>query len=75
VGIFGSGKSNQRREKMSLDEIEEAIKELDRSSQQKLLSDLPRLLDLKQESSALLKVAEPSFEFWNNSEDAVYDNL
>lgn len=60
---------------MSLEEIESAIKELDRSSQQKLLTDLPQLLEFTQDSIALLKVAEPSFEFWDNSEDAVYDKI
>lgn len=60
---------------MSLDEIENAIKELDRSSQQRLLRDLPRLLDIEPESIGLLKVAEPAFAFWDNSDDAVYDNL
>lgn len=60
---------------MNLEEIENAISQLDRSSQQKLLKDLPRLIDLRQQSFALLKAAEPSFEFWENSEDAVYDNL
>ncbi len=60
---------------MSLEEIENAILRLDQQSQQKLLNDLPRLLHLKRENVLLLKVAEHSFEFWDNSEDAVYDNL
>ena len=60
---------------MSLEEIESAIKQLDRKSQQVLLRDLPRLLDLKQDAIALLKISEPSFEFWDNTEDTVYDGL
>lgn len=60
---------------MSLDEIEDEIKKLDRSTQQKLLKDLLQMLEAEQESVALLKVSEPSFDFWDNSEDAVYDNL
>jgi hypothetical protein len=60
---------------MSLYDIEQAIKELDRPSQQELLKNLPKLLDLTPDSFALLKVAEPSFEFWNNTEDSVYDDL
>jgi hypothetical protein len=60
---------------MSLYEIEQAIKELDKASQRELLRDLPKLLELNPESYALLKVAEPSFEFWNNSEDDIYDTL
>lgn len=60
---------------MSLSEIENAIGNLDITQQQQLLTDLPRLINLKQESLSLLKVSEPSFEFWENSEDAIYDNL
>lgn len=60
---------------MSLQEIENEITRLDKPQQQKLLSDLPRLIDLKQENLSYLKVAEPAFEFWDNSEDAVYDRL
>jgi hypothetical protein len=60
---------------MSLEEIESAIRALDKQSQQKLLHDLPRLLEIRQNSFALLKVAESSFEFWDNSEDAIYDEL
>ena len=60
---------------MSLEEIELAIKSLDKSAQQQLLTDLPKLLEIDFESLGWLKVAEPSFEFWDNPEDAVYDNL
>ena len=60
---------------MSLDEIENAIKELDGPSQQQLLKDLPRLLEIEPESIAFLKAAETTFAFWENSEDSVYDNL
>ncbi|MBI2427634.1 MAG: hypothetical protein HYV29_02350 [Ignavibacteriales bacterium] len=60
---------------MSFNEIESAISNLDTSQQQQLLNDLPRLIKMKQESFLLLKVSEPSFEFWENTEDAIYDNL
>ncbi|MEK7249475.1 MAG: hypothetical protein AAB209_03530 [Bacteroidota bacterium] len=60
---------------MSLEEIELAIKSLDKSAQQQLLTDLPKLLEIDFESLGWLKVAEPSFEFWDNPKDAVYDNL
>lgn len=30
---------------------------------------------VRQESWALLKATEPSFDFWNNADDAVYDRL
>jgi len=61
--------------KMSLNEIEEEIRKLDRSNQQKLLKDLLRFLEIEEENFAFLKVSEPSFDFWDNSEDSVYDNL
>jgi len=60
---------------MSLQEIETAIVQLNKPEQQKLLSDLPQLINLKREDISYLKVAEPSFEFWENSEDVVYDKL
>ena len=60
---------------MSLEEIELAIKSLDKSAQQQLLTDLPKLLEIVFESLGWLKVAEPSFEFWDNPKEAVYDNL
>ncbi|MGH7453359.1 MAG: hypothetical protein ACRENG_18560 [bacterium] len=60
---------------MSLEDIELAIKKLDKTSQQKLLQDLPKLLGISYDAMVWLKVAEPSFAFWDNEEDAVYDNL
>jgi hypothetical protein len=60
---------------MSLKDIELAIKELDKASQQKLLQDLPKLLGISFDAMGWLKVAEPSFAFWDNEEDAIYDNI
>lgn len=60
---------------MSLKEIESAIEQLDKSEQKQLLLDLPRLLDISKDDMAWMKVAEPSFEFWDNEEDAIYDKL
>ena len=36
---------------------------------------LPTLLNISLEDYGWLKMAEPSFEFWDNEEDAVYDQL
>ncbi len=36
---------------------------------------LPTLLNISLEEYGWLKMAEPSFEFWDNEEDAVYDQL
>ena len=60
---------------MSLEEIKRAIKKLSAEEKQKLLIDLPSLLQIKPEVIAWLKVAEPSFNFWDNDEDEIYDQL
>jgi hypothetical protein len=60
---------------MSLQEIEYAIKHLDEPEQRKLLQDLPRLIDISKDDLAWMKVAEPSFAFWDNEEDAIHDKL
>jgi len=60
---------------MGLEDVEIAIKKLDRQSQQKLLQDLPKLLGISSETVGWLKAAESSFEFWDNEEDTVYDQL
>lgn len=60
---------------MSLEQIEKAIKQLDEADQKKLLRDLPKLLKINSETFWWLKIAEPSFTFWDNKEDAVYGHL
>ena len=60
---------------LTIEQIEDAISRSDRDSQQRLLKDLPRLLHMTDTDNALVKTAEPSFEFWNNPEDQVYDRL
>ena len=60
---------------LSLEQIEAAISLFDRDHQQRFLNDLPRLLHIPHQDLALLKTAEPSFEFWNNPEDEIYDHL
>ena len=61
--------------KYSLDQIEQAIANADPEEQKRLLKDLPHLLKLPMLDLALLKVAEPAFDFWNNSQDIVYDQM
>ena len=60
---------------MSLKEIEVAIKELNETDQQNLLRHLPKLLKVSLDTFGWLKIAEPSFAFWDNDEDAIYDQL
>lgn len=60
---------------MSVQEINKAIEQLDVPDQMQLLRDLPVHLKIQPDDVAWLKAAEPAFEFWNNSEDAIYDKL
>jgi hypothetical protein len=57
---------------MSLKEIEAAIKKLNETDQQKLLRNLPKLLKVSLDTFGWLKLAEPSFAFWDNDEDAIH---
>jgi hypothetical protein len=56
-------------------EISQAIEQLDVREQIRLLQDLPAHLKIQPDDVAWLKAAEPAFEFWNNPEDAIYDQL
>ena len=59
----------------TVQEISQAIEHLDVRDQMRLLHDLPAHLKIQPDDVAWPKVAEPAFEFWNNTEDAIYDEL
>ena len=59
----------------NVEQIETAIEQLDVREQVQLLRDLPARLKISLEDVAALRNAESAFAFWDNSEDAVYDNL
>lgn len=61
--------------KLSLREIEEAILCLKKDEQLKLQEELPVIMHLSESDLSYIKLAEPSFEFWDNPEDEVYDSL
>ena len=61
--------------KISLKQIEKAIQKAHPKDQQHLLNDLPRLLKISPSKIGLLKITEPSFNFWDNSEDDIYNSL
>jgi hypothetical protein len=44
-------------------------------SHQQLLSILPKLLGISAEEFGWLKLSESAFAFWENEEDAIYDQL
>lgn len=56
-------------------EITDAIGKLDVKEQVELLRNLPQHLKISPDGVAWARLAEPAFEFWNNPEDAIYDNL
>jgi hypothetical protein len=60
---------------ISLKKIEESIQKSKPEEQQKLLRKLPHLLNIPLEDYNLLKLSEPSFDFWNNPDDVIYDSL
>jgi hypothetical protein len=56
-------------------EINEAIEKLDVKDQIKLLQSLPEHLKISPDDLAWTRLAESSFAFWDNPEDAIYDKL
>ncbi len=59
----------------TVQEIGEAIEHLNVRDQIRLLHDLPAHLKIQPDDVAWLEAAEPTFEFSNNPEDAIYDQL
>lgn len=60
---------------LSLQDVEHAIEQFLPEEQRRLLAELPHLLKFSGQDFALLKLAEPSFQFWENPDDAIYDTL
>lgn len=60
---------------LSLKDLTDAIEHLNQQDQKILLSKLLSLQKISLDDLALLKVAESSFDFWDNPEDSIYDNL
>ena len=56
-------------------EVAEAIEEFSSEDRQQLLSILPKLLGISAEDFGWLKLSELAFAFWENEEDAIYDQL
>ena len=54
-------------------EITDAIERLDVKAQVARLRERPRHLKISPEDLAWARVAEGSFDFWDNPEDAIYD--
>lgn len=60
---------------MTLNQIETVIAKAKPEQQRRLLARLPRLLKISAADITLLKLAEGSFDFWDNPDDAIYDQL
>jgi len=56
-------------------EITQAIEKLDVKEQIKLLQILPQTLKISADDLAWPKLGESAFAFWDNPDDAIYDNL
>ena len=67
--------SKEHSRSATLQHTSEAIERLDVREQIRLLEDLPAHLKIQPDDVAWLKAAEPAFKFWNNPEDAIYDQL
>jgi hypothetical protein len=59
----------------TVEEIEKAIERLDIAQQLKLLQGLFARLKISPDDVAWLKLAESAFQFWDNPDDAAYDQL
>lgn len=67
-----------RKSGSNLKEIETAIRQLSPEEQRKLLRRFPKLVPTQPIKAAdldWLKAADPSFCFWDNPEDEIYDAL
>ncbi|GJQ57586.1 MAG: hypothetical protein D8M57_19865 [Candidatus Scalindua sp. AMX11] len=60
---------------LSLKDLSDAVEHLNQQEQKMLLCKLLSLQKITFEDLALLKVAESSFDFWDNPEDSLYDDL
>lgn len=61
--------------RLSLQDVEQAIEQFPPEEQRRLLAELPHLLKISGADFAALKLAELSFQFWENPDDAIYDTL
>jgi len=59
----------------TVEEIEQAVEKLEVKDQLRLVQELPSRLKIAVEDIGWLKLAERTFEFWDNPDDAIYDQL
>jgi hypothetical protein len=56
-------------------EVAKAIEEFSPEDRQQLLNILPKLLGISAEDFGWLELSESAFAFWENEEDAIYNEL
>ena len=59
----------------TVEEIEQAVEKLEVKDQLRLLQELPAHLKISPDDIGWLNLAGRSFDFWDNSDDAAYDQL
>lgn len=59
---------------VDVEELARDIEQLSEEDRRELLRRIARL-DLTEDELDWLRLSEPSFDFWDNEEDAVYDEL
>jgi hypothetical protein len=59
----------------SIKQLEEVLSKANPKEQRVFLARLPKILKISWSDLSLLKASQESFDFWNNKEDAIYDNL
>jgi hypothetical protein len=57
------------------EELEHAVEKLEVWDQLRLIQELPPRLNISLEDIGWLQVASRAFDFWNNPDDACYDEL
>lgn len=60
---------------LTLEKIEKAIQKAEPEEQRQLLVKLPHLLKISFSDLVFLKLSERSFDFWNNTDDEIYDSI
>jgi hypothetical protein len=58
-----------------IDKIFDEIKNLSEDEQKEFLSLLPKALNLSPEGLLWARLAESAFDFWDNPDDQIYDDL
>jgi len=56
-------------------QVVQIIEEFEAEERGQLLRLLPNLLSISPEDYGWLRLAKSSFEFWDNEEDAIYDQM